>query len=117
MRHAIQIIPATLTILMIVQKNARQKRWGIAGVLAIFIYWLATVFLRLLPLRLGWPHYSPTLFVLAVAILAVCIWGCVASWRAGRSFSLLIRIAAFVLFLVLQWIAFHLSMYSVFHSL
>jgi hypothetical protein len=112
MRHAIQIIPAILIILILVQNNARQKRWGIAGSLAIFSDWLVTVFLRLLPLRPAWPHYSTTLFMIAVAILASCIWGCVASWRAGRSLSLLIRVAGFVLFLALQWIAFHLSMVS-----
>ena len=109
LRHIIQVLPCVL-VLFLVQKN---EAWGIAGSLPVFLFWLACMALIWLSLphitRIVHGRFNPAEMVLTLIIAAAGGWGAIASSRAAKNIPTIKRMAAFVLFLALQWATFWLS--------
>jgi hypothetical protein len=111
-RHAIQIVPVVLTILIVLQRNP----WGLAGALAIFFFWLVKVISGWLFVsdvtRILRGRFSLVEIVLTLTIAASSVWGLRASWHVSRKMSVSSRLVAFLLFLALQWMFFRLSQHT-----
>lgn len=109
LRHVVQIVPILLASIVV----RRRPAIGAYAALPIFIFWTLIVTLIWLFLAglssVANGHYTTAEIISTLVMAVCCVYGVVRAIPAGRPAPLAARLATFIAFAVLQFVAMWIS--------